>query len=109
MAVLAMVILNYRATRRLNIKLDGLIRDRTLHLERIHSELYRSRFTRRLYIHEAATQIKATLATLRGICHVGRIDSTELVSIDKLDFIEKTANEINSIIDPLISHGLEKE
>jgi hypothetical protein len=106
--ILIFLILNFRSTRRMNLQLDFMVREKTQHLELLHSELHFVNYKRLLCINDVVTAFRATIASLKGMCNLGRIDSEASISIDKLVHIERTAIEMGSIVEPLMSHDVNK-
>jgi hypothetical protein len=58
---------------------------------------------------EMASQFNAPLATLKGICHIGRVDPSANISVSNLEMIEKTTLEIEQVIAPLSKFYLNEE
>lgn len=99
--------LNYRATRKMNSVLASIVNDKTYLIKKIYAERDEASHLRVMQINEIARQLKATLASLKGMCHIGHIDSKTPISNKKLMLIEETVAEIASVVTPLIRNSSE--
>jgi hypothetical protein len=99
--ILLFVIFHDRTKRKMNANLDRLVKETTLNLDRHHNVQYELHRRRQIYLLRIASQFKPPLATLKGICYVGRLDPNSNFHGPDLERIEKSATEIEQMIESL--------
>jgi tetratricopeptide (TPR) repeat protein len=99
--ILILLLRNDKARRRMNAHLDEIVREKTLHLEEIHQTLFDTKRRRTDQVKEIASNFRAPLATLKGICYIGRIEPNPEIPDVNYSVLENAILEIEQAIDPL--------
>jgi tetratricopeptide (TPR) repeat protein len=95
----------YDQNRKLSVKnaeLDKMVEKKTEELKLVNLSLREMHDELDNFIHKCADDIRAPLASLKGVCHVALLDIKEQRSRDYLKLISTTTEDLSSILQRLL-------
>lgn len=95
----------FEQNRKLEIKnkdLDQLVEKKTTELKLTNLSLKEANNELNSFINRTAEEIRAPLASLKGICHVAQLDIQHPISLLYLDKIDNTTEELSTLLKRLL-------
>jgi len=96
--------LTYRALtyrRRINAKLDRMVKQKTRELRETNQELVRSRQELDSFLYRTSHDIRGPIATLMGLTQLARLEASDHLMQSYLEKIDTTAHRLNTVISRL--------
>lgn len=98
LVILTLLYHSYAGKKRLNQRLDELVQEKTLDLEMRHQHLYEANEKLQQFLLNTVEQFNAPLATLRGICHVGKMEIQDPDMLKYFEKLEEATDDMTEIV-----------
>jgi hypothetical protein len=95
-ALVIALVQNVKQKKRVNALLEQKVRERTIELELNHSELLKALEERNLQMRRISSEIKSSMATIKGLCKLSTQDESVVNAGQYIDKIEKATDNLQS-------------